>query len=191
MESIYLTPIVALAGAVSTLLAVAIASRTQIANQRLSNEFQLGLSREKSRIDRLSKSSDAVTAHLASAHKLLSQISREFSITGLNVMWTASMPVDEFNSKYMSLCEKADELRMIVNFYAPDALGICEEIYGQMGIFRGNFANVLYLTESGKKVDHNTSCFQKAHEAAIEIGEKAAFAKNRLRDCFELHCAVD
>lgn len=101
------------------------------------------------------------------------------------------MSVDDFNEKYMELCEKADELRMIVDFHAPEASEVCDKIYGQMNMFWGNFGNVLHLTATGEKVDHNTSCFQKAHEASREIGEKAFLAKNRLRKCFESYCMVD
>lgn len=190
MDAIYLTSLGTLAGATCSLLAVFITSRAQAATQRVSNLFQLELAREKSSAELASKSAETTVAHLATAHKLLSQIAREFSITGFNIMWTASMSVDEFNAKYMALCEKTDELRMIVAFYAPEASEICEKIYGQMGMFRGSFTNVLYLSHAGEKVDHNTSCFQKAHEVAMEIGEKVVFAKNRLRDSFELRCAA-
>jgi len=190
MDAIYLTTLGTLAGAACSLLAVFITSKTQIANQQVGNRFQLELAREKSSFELASKSAETAAAHLATAHKLLSQIAREFSVTGFNIMWTASMSVDEFNAKYMALCEKADELRMIVDFYAPDAAEICEKIYNHMSAFRGSFTNVLYLFHAGEKVDSNLSCFQKAHDVAMEIDEKAAFAKNRLRDSFKLRCAA-
>ncbi len=191
MEPIYLTAFVGLAGAISTLLGVSITSRTQITNQQINNQFQLALAQEKARNDSQTKSNETAAAQLAIAHKLLSHIAREFSVTGLNIMWTASMSVDDFNAKYMALCEKADELRMIVDFHAPEASEVCDKIYGQMNMFWGNFGNVLHLTATGKKIDHNTSCFQQAHEAAREIGEKAVLAKNRLRQCFESYCVAD
>ncbi len=136
------------------------------------------------------KSNENAATQLAIAHKLLSHIAREFSMTGLNIMWTASMSVNDFNAKYMSLCEKSDELRMIVDFHAPEASEVCGKIDGQMSMFWGNFGNVLHLTAAGKKVDHNTPCFQEAHEAAQKIGEKAVFAKSRLQQRFKLHCTV-
>ncbi|MCK4131784.1 hypothetical protein QN078_05155 [Ralstonia nicotianae] len=191
MESLYLTAFVGLAGAISALLGVSITSRTQITNQKVNNQFQLALAREKARNDLQTKSNETAAAQLAIAHKLLSHIAREFSVTGLNIMWTASMSVDDFNEKYMTLCEKADELRMIVDFYVPEASEVCGKINGQMSIFLGNFGNVLYLTAAGKKVDYKTSCFQQAHEAAREIEEKAVLAKNRLSQCFKSYCIVD
>ncbi|MHA6830271.1 hypothetical protein [Ralstonia pseudosolanacearum] len=191
MDPIYLTAFAGLVGAISTLLGVAITSRTQITNQNVNNQFQLALVQEKAKNDLQTKSNEMAAAQLAIAHKLLSHIAREFSVTGLNIMWTASMSVDDFNEKYMALCEKADELRMIIDFHAPEASEVCDKIYGQMNIFWGNFGNVLYLTATGKKVDHKTSCFQQAHEAAREIGEKTFLAKNRLKLCFKSYCIVD
>lgn len=190
MDPIYLTGIVGFAGALSTLLGVSITSRTQVANQRINNEFQLALAQEKARNDQLAKFSDTAAAQLATAHKLLSHIGREFSVTGLNIMWTATMSVEDFNAKYMALCEKADELLMIVDFHAPEASERCREIYGQMNMYWGNFGNVLHLTAAGKKVDHNTHCFRQAHDAAREIGEKSVFAKSTLRRSYESRCVT-
>ncbi|WP_412023479.1 hypothetical protein [Burkholderia cepacia] len=187
MEPIYLTAFAGVAGAILALVGVFITSRTQTINLDINNQFQLALAKEKSRIDLLTKSNEAAAIQLATAHKLLSHIARELSITGLNIMWSTSMSVDEFNGKYFSLCEKADEIRMIVDFHAPEASEACGEMYGQMNIFWGNFRQVLHLTEMSEKVDHNTPCFQKAHEAAMEIGKKAAFAKSRLRQSVESH----
>jgi hypothetical protein len=90
----------------------------------------------------------------------------------------------------MALCEKADELLMIVDFHAPEASEVCRQIYGQMNMFWGSFGNVLHLTAAGEKVDHHTHCFRQAHDAAREIGEKSVSAKSALRLSFESHCAV-
>ncbi len=95
----------------------------------------------------------------------------------------------EFDEKYKLLCEKVDELRMIADFYAPEAARTCEEIYGHMNVFWGNFSTVLHLTQEGKAVDHRDDCFQKSHEAAIEIGKKVEFAKSRIKDSFRSHLA--
>ncbi len=111
-------------------------------------------------------------------------------MTGLNIMWTATMSVDDFNSKYLALCEKADELMMIVDFHAPEASEVCRVIYGQMNIFWGSFKNVLYLTGAGKPVDHDTPCFGKAHDAAREISEKTVFAKSFLRRSYQTLCVA-
>lgn len=187
MNSTYMTALVALAGAVSTLLGVLITSRTQVANQRLNNEFQIELAREKARSDAWAVASQSAAAQLAIAHKNLSQIAREFSLTGLDIMWTASMPVAEFNAKYLSLCEKADELLMIVDFHAPDASAAAREVYGQMNMFWGSFKNILYQTEKGKTPGELSSQLGAAHNAAKLIGEKAVFAKARLSETFQEH----
>jgi len=184
MNSAYLTLLVALAGAVSTLLGVLITSRTQIANQKINNEFQVALAREKVKSDASVAASQTAAAQLAIAHKYLSQIAREFSLTGLDIMWTASMPVAEFNIKYLALCEKADELLMIVDFHAPEAATASREVYGQMNMFWGSFKNILYQTEKGKRPHELSSQLGAAHDAAKLIGEKAVFAKTSLAETF-------
>ncbi len=187
MNNTYITVLVALAGAVSTLLGVLITSRTQIANQRLNNAFQVELAREKARNDAWAAAGQSAAAQLAIAHKNLSQIAREFSLTGLDIMWTASMPVAEFNAKYLSLCEKADELLMIVDFHAPEASAAAREVYGQMNMFWGSFKNILYQTEKGKTPNELSSQLGGAHDAAKLIGAKAIFAKACLSEAFQEH----
>lgn len=48
---------------------------------------------------------------------------------------------------------------MIVDFHAPEALGACREIYGEMSMFWGNFGNIQHLTAAGKAVYSETRCF--------------------------------
>lgn len=185
MEPSYLTAFVGLTGSITTILGVFITSRTQIANQSFINRFQLELAREKSQHDAWRAANEAATSQLANAHKLLSFLGREFSVTGLNIMWTATMSVENFNAKYMALCEKADELLMIVDFHAPEASDACRDIYGQMSMFWGNFGNVLHLTASGKKVDSDTHCFKEAHKAATALGQKVGLAKSLVRQAYQ------
>lgn len=189
MNNTYMTALVAFAGAVSTLLGVLITSRTQIANQKLNNEFQVDLATVKARNDAWAAANQSAATQLGIAHKNLSQIAREFSLTGLDIMWTASMPVTEFNAKYLSLCEKADELLMIVDFHAPDASTAAREVYGQMNMFWGSFKNILYQTEKGKTPSQLSSQLGASHNAAKLIGEKAVFAKTRLSETFREHLA--
>ncbi|WP_261939510.1 hypothetical protein [Pandoraea sp. NE5] len=185
MDPIYVTAFAGLVGAISTCICVAITARTQTRNQHFSNQFQLTLAQEKTRSDLMVKSRETAAIQLSIAHRLLSHIEREFSVTGFNIVWTASMSVDDFNIKYMALCERFDELQMIVDFYTPDASAVCEKLYGEMNMFWGNVQNVLYLTAEGREVDHKTSCLQKAHDAAIEIGRHAASVKHLLQQSFK------
>ncbi|WP_321902434.1 hypothetical protein [Paraburkholderia tropica] len=185
-----MTTIVALIGTASTLLAVIITSRTQVRNQRENNLFQFDLAKEKSKSDFSSKLYDSASVQLITAHKLLSHIGREFSITEIVIMRRSAILKSEFDEKYKLLCEKVDELRMIADFYAPESAPTCEEIYRQMSSFWGNFSTVLHLTEEGRAVDHRDDCFQKAHEAAMEIGKKVEFAKYCIKDSFRSHLAT-
>lgn len=181
----YITALAALLGSIPALLGVLITARTQTANQKLNNQTQAKLAQDKARNDALTAQRETTLSNLAVAHKILSQIAREFSVTGLDIMWTASMPVDEFNKKYLLLCEKADELLMIVDFHAQAASEVAHELYGQMNMFWGNFKNLLYQTEKGKTPNELQHVLSQTHEAARQIGDRARVAKYRLSDVFK------
>jgi hypothetical protein len=184
IQPVLLTAAVAALGTASTLLAVVITNRTQIRNQRDNNQFQIEIARFKLNGELTSKQIETALLKIGDAHKILNQIEREFSINEIVMMRTAALSRAAFNDKYRALSERADELGMIVDFYAPSASKTCREIDGHMNIFWGNFSNVLYQTERGDEINHADPCFQKAHEAAAEIAKKVEFAKSTLQRAF-------
>ncbi|WP_186136733.1 hypothetical protein [Burkholderia gladioli] len=180
MQPIYLTSFVGLAGTVTTLLGVLVANRTQLKNQRLNNQVQIELAREKTNSELTEKSRDATNFQLANAHKIISKINRELSLTGLNITQVASISIHDFNDKYMKLCENADDLMMIVDFYAPDASEDCRALSGQMSMFWGHYQAFLYRATSGDITSGAAHNIEETRKAAIKISEKSMQAKNNI-----------
>ncbi len=177
METAILIPIVT---AISALLGVALTAYVQLRNQRVTQRFELTSDAAKHERERADRAGAHAIQRLADAHKLLSKIAREFSVTNLDILWRSKMTDSEYDVRYLLACGEMDELRAFAGLYEPPLVEEIEKLNGQMNIFWGNFKNVLYLTSKGERVDHTTSCFTSAHAAANEIGAKVASVKDRL-----------
>lgn len=171
------------------LLGVALNSSIQLRTLRSNQQFQLALETSKQELEASKRESDhreketvLALERLSKAHRLLSAIGREFSLTSLDIIWRAEMKDSEYDQRYLSICEEVDELRVIAGLYETSLSDDVEKLYGQMNIFWGEFKNVLRLTSLGENVDHRTSCFEKAHAAATEIGSKARTLKFELTE---------
>lgn len=180
MISVELTVLPSIVTGVSVLCGVALTSFVQARNQRNTQQFQLTLEASKREHDLQEKETALVLERMAKAHRQLSVISREFSLTSLDIIWRAEMKDSEYDQRYLSICSEIDELRVIADLYETSLSEQTEKLYGQMNVFWGSFKNVLYLTARGEKVDHRTPCFQSAHAAATEIGRQASDLKSQL-----------
>lgn len=118
------------------------------------------LKKEMLRIEseRHNKNTDLIKEKLEKAHLILSKIA-QFSTTFLTIDWSARMPPIDFHNKYRDLCDKAAEVQMIVDFYAPSISESVEELYGLMNCYWGYFHVVLVIEEKGEKVDHTTPSY--------------------------------
>lgn len=165
-----LTGIFALSGAV-------IASLLQILNTRLNQSYDLQskLELEKLRIEseKSKKRSDLIQEKLERSLIILSELSREFSLTCLTIDWSAKMLPLEYHNKYRELCTKADELKMIVNLYVPSTIESVEELIGLMNCYWGYFHIVLTIEAKGEKVDHTTPSYLEAVKYSQMIPSKA------------------
>lgn len=179
METAVLTSVVA---GCSALLGVALTSIIQARTQHSNQLFQLTLEASKREIDIQENDRARALERMAKAHRQLSVIGREFSLTTLDVIWRARMRDSEYDQRYLSICQEIDELRVIAGLYETTLSDDVEKLYGGMNRFWGNFKNVLYLTEQGKVVDHTTPCFQHAHAAAADIEEQVLALKSRLAE---------
>ena len=171
------------------LLGVAVNSSVQLRTLRSNQQFQLALETSKQELEASKRRSDLrekekalALERLAQAHRLLSTIGREFSLTSLDIIWRAEMKDSEYDQRYLSICEEVDELRVIAGLHESSISEDVEKLYGQMNIFWGNFKNVLRLTSLGKKADHRISGFEQAHAAATEIGSQAHALKFKLKE---------
>jgi hypothetical protein len=177
METSIFTSIVA---ALSALFGVALTSFVQSRTQRNNQQFQYALERERREREKAEKERALALDRLATAHRQLSVIGREFSLTTLDIIWRADMKDLEYDQRYLGVCQEVDELRAIADLYETSLAEDVEKIYGQMNIFWGNFKNVLRLTSLGEKVTPNISGLEQAHAAAREIGERTNSIKRQL-----------
>lgn len=177
MDTSIFTSIVAASAA---LFGVALTSFVQSRTQRSNQQFQYYLEIERREIEKREKERVAALDRLATAHRQLSIVGREFSLTTLDIIWRADMKDLEYDQRYLSVCQEVDELRAIAGLYEPSIAEDVEKIYSQMNIFWGNFKNVLRITSLGEKASPNISGFDKAHAAALEIGERTTSIKCQL-----------
>lgn len=177
METSIFTAIIV---ALSTLFGVALTNKFQLRVQRNNHQFQLADEESKRKHEQTEKERTLSLQRLATTHRLLSIIGREFSRTNLNIIWRAEMEDREYDQRYLSVCQEVDELRAIAGLHETSLTDEVETIHGLMNIFWGNFKDVLRLTSLGEKVTHQTSCFASAHGAAMEIEEKTFALKKQL-----------
>lgn len=179
METSIFTSIVA---ASSALFGVALTSFVQSRTQQNNQQFQYALERGKRESEKAEKERALALDRLATAHRQLSIIGREFSPTTLDIIWRADMKDLEYDQRYLSLCQEVDELRAIAGLYETSLAEDVEKIYGQMNIFWGNFKNLLRLTSLGEKATPSISGLDKSHAAAREIGDRTTSIKRQLTE---------
>lgn len=184
METPILTSIVA---ALSALFGVALSSLFQLRTQRINQQFQLALEASKRESEGRERERALALERLAKAHRQLSVIDREFSLTSLDIIWRAEMMDSEYDQRYLSICHEVDELRVIAGLHEASLNEDVEKMFGQMNIFWGNFKNVLRLTGLGENVTHMTPCFKEAHRAATEIESHVHSLKSNLADLAHLY----
>ncbi|MDW5415431.1 hypothetical protein R6242_02465 [Iodobacter sp. CM08] len=179
METSIITQIIT---ASSVLFGVALTSFAQSRTQRRNQQFQYSLETERHAREEIKSERALALDRLATAHRQLSAIGREFSITNLDIIWRAKMEDLEYDQRYLNVCQEVDELRVIAGLYETSIGKDVEHIYGQMNIFWGSFKNVLRLTALGENVASNISGLDKAHAAALEIENKTASIKHQLTE---------
>ncbi len=137
------------------------------------------LKKEMLRIEseRHNTNTDLIKEKLEKAHLILSKIAQEFSTTFLTIDWSARMPPIDFHNKYRDLCDKAAEVQMIVDFYAPSISEPVEELYGLMNCYWGYFHVVLVIEE---KVDHTTPSYLEALKYSQMIPAKVYALKQKI-----------
>lgn len=128
---------------------------------------------------------------LVAMHKLVSKVQREFSITTLDILWRAKTAGDEYDFRYLAICEEADELRALAQLHEPAVCDAVEQMHGQMNIFWGAFKNLLHQCAKGERVDHLNASLADAHAASKEVEALGHKVKFRLAERMrEMHAAI-
>lgn len=161
----------------------------QLRLQYNNHQFQLASEELKRRNDLIAKEREASLQRIATTHRLLSVIGREFSRINLNIIWRAEMPESEYDQKYLSICREADELRAIAGLQEASLIDEVEAIHNQMHHFWGGFKDVLRRTRMGEEVDHRTDCFSNSHGAAMKIEEQTFALQKKLTKLAEKYRA--
>jgi hypothetical protein len=167
---------------VFTLSAVVITTLTQTFNTRRNQRFELNRESLRLKSETYREHADLIRGKLERAHVLLSEISREFSLTFLTIDWSAEMLPSDFHNKYRDLCAKAAEVQMIVDFYAPSVRESVEELYKLMGCYWMHFHLVLVMVEKGEKVDCTTSSYSEAENYSIIIPSNVYKIQREIRE---------
>lgn len=145
-----------------TLSAVVITTLTQTFNTRRNQRFELKKENLRFELETSRKHADLIREKLEKAHIILSEISREFSLTFLTIDWSVKMLPADFHNKYRDLCAKAAEVQMIVDFYAPSVRESVEELRGLMESYWMHFHLVLVMEEKGEKVNSKTFSYSES-----------------------------
>lgn len=177
MDESVLIPIIS---AVSALLGAAVNHYLQLRQQRSVEHFQANVEALKYQRSQYEVFRTEALQRLIVAHRLLSKIAREFSLTNLDILWRAEIADKDYDLRYLAICEEMDELRAIVGLYEPQVADEVERIHGNMNIFWGNFKEVLARTAKGVKVDHMTPIYSNAYNASQEIGTQVSQIKRKL-----------
>ncbi len=176
-----LTSIIA---AISALLGVALTNFFQQRQQGKNQLFQVEIETLKRDSDLTEKNRIITLARLEKAHKILSFIDREFSLTKFHINWRMKIAESEYDDQYLTSCDKMDELRVIGDLYEPSLSADIEDIYTQMNIFWGSFRNILYRTHKGDSTDEITksNSFQDANKSSNDILRQIKSLKGKISD---------
>jgi hypothetical protein len=181
--------IVAIVTGVSTLGGVGLTTFMQTITTQRNQRFEFRKESLRIEHETSNKRSDLIREKLEKAHTILSEISREFSLTFLTIDWSAKMPPVDFHNKYRDLCSKAAEVQMIVDFYAPSVSESVEDLYGLMNHYWGYFHIVLVIEEKGEKVDHTTPSYLEAVKYSKMIPSKVYEIKQKVGEI--AHSVID
>ncbi len=172
--------LIAILSASSVLLGSIVTGIIQARSLKQTQQFQLEIDKEKYERDQLSKHRDETIGRMLDAHKILSFISREFSITNIDILWRLEIPEKEYDQRYFEACLQLDSVKAFAGMFEP---GITEDLYKlsyKMNEFWENFQNLLYQTSQGKTSDQVGDILLATHTAAGEVGNLCGLVQNQL-----------
>ena len=177
METSVVTAIV---GSASALLGAGLGAAIQWRLAKASQAFQLHLEMGKRESDIEERERNEQRQRLLDAHKAISMVARQFSITALDIAWRSGMTDSEYDKSYLEACEALDEVRAVCGLFSPEVSEPLEKIYVHMNLFWGNFKEVLRLTELKEPYEKKQHFHAQAIAAAQDIGANSSAAKARL-----------
>lgn len=166
-----------LIGVATGFLGSYVSSRTQIQIAEKNIESQLKIEKDKAVRAFKEKEIDRLRIRLERSHQILSQISMENSMTVSFMESSGNLDIEAFHKRYLSNCEKLNELRAIATIDdIPELSSVLDEIYGLMNIFWGYQQWKMELIKSGNQTGSNASN-QELQKVISELPKKIKEAK--------------
>lgn len=149
---------------VSTSINAFVTYKTTQSNQN----FQLELEHQKHQREQVEKELTEQKRMLLEIYQLLSKISREFSLTGINIKQEAQITAEQYDAAYSETCASCDLISAYCDLFFPDLSRDIDRICGEMNIFWGIFKNYLYLWKT--QADHKLK--QSKMDELVTIANK-------------------
>ena len=152
----------------------------QIAEKNI--QFQAKIEKEKTDQAFQEKELDRLRPRLEHAHQILSFISMENSMTVSFMESSGNLDIEAFHKRYLSNCEKLNELRAISTIDdIPKLASVLEEVYDLTNIFWGYQQWKMELLKSGSKAGANSSN-QELQKVIFELPQKIKEAKHIIHE---------
>lgn len=177
--------VTAIVGSASALLGAGLGAAIQWRLAKASQSFQLRLEMDKRESDIEERERNEQRQRLLDAHKAISMVARQFSITAFDIAWRSGMTDKEYDKNYLEACEALDEARAVCDLFFPEVSEPLEKIYDHMNVFWGNFKEVLRLTELKESYEKKQHFHAQAIAAAQDIGASSRATKARLGKLIE------
>lgn len=123
---------------VGTLVGAIISGSIVLLIARMNNRQQLKIESQKNNYDNKKIELSVKRERLEDAHKILSLVSRENSITVSYITSVDGTSLQEYHERYLKNCEIMDKVRMTTDLYFPDLRSATEQIYSLMNAFWGH-----------------------------------------------------
>ena len=147
--------------------------------------FQLEMEHQKHQREQIEKKLTEQKRMLLEIHQLLSKISREFSLTGINIKREAQITAEQYDATYSEICTSCDLINAYCDLFFPDLSRNIYDICGEMNMFWGTFKSYLYFLETQADQELKHSKMTELVIIANKINEHIRTAKYRLSSIME------
>lgn len=171
----------AVGAVISTSISAFVAYKTTQSNQN----FQLEMEHQKHQREQIEKKLAERKRMLLEIHQLLSKISREFSLTGINIKREAQITAEQYDATYSEICTSCDLINAYCDLFFPDLSCDINRICGEMNMFWRTFKGYLYFLETQADQELKQSKMNELVTIANKINEHIGTAKYRLSSIME------
>jgi len=172
-------------GAVGAIISTSINAFITYETTKANQNFQLEMEHQKHQREQIEKKSTEQKRMLLKIHQLLSKISREFSLTGINIKREAQITAEQYDATYSEICTSCDLISAYCDLFFPDLSRNIYDICGEMNMFWGAFKGYLYFLEIQADQALKHSKMNELVTIANKIDEHIGTAKYMLSSIME------